>query len=196
MKTACHPIKRFGDIKCSYISTTRLATIHSVEVVIPLSAGTEAVIERPISGKNGIRPSCACNLSTIAHQYISRSDSNSVNQQHVYANNAEFVDILRDSIAAVAYDTDLIHNAVGIIEEIRKCIRQEHNFLYGNLIMDNTYTDSRRRDVLTVTNRIEAGYYPVYCEFIKTRLSYTSEPCFQIAGSLDHSNSSPTAHSQ
>lgn len=85
----------------------------------------------------------------------------------------------------MVYDTDLIRDAVGIIEELRKWIGQEHNFIYGNLAINDTYVVSRRRDVLTVTNRKEAGYYPVYYGFIKTRLSYTSEPCFQIAGPLE-----------
>ncbi|KAK2031462.1 hypothetical protein LX32DRAFT_681126 [Colletotrichum zoysiae] len=120
----------------------------------------------------------------IADRYVSRPGSNPVNWARDYRNNQEFVWILRDCVAAVSYDEDLVRNAVDFVEELASS-RPELVFTHGNLTADNIYISQQTGDVLAIADWSEAGYYPLYWEFIKAKLSYNNEPNFEREGAVE-----------
>ncbi|KZL84987.1 phosphotransferase enzyme family protein [Colletotrichum incanum] len=189
--------------------------IPPYRIVISPSAGTEAVIEDPICGEGvttlgeawntmndrlkyravvqiremfkalrSIKPENIPQRPIIADRYISRSGTNPMNQKRVYRNNMEFVNILKDSVAAVTYDIDIVRNAVEFVGELAMS-RSELVFTHGNLTADNVYVSEWTGDVLAIANWSEAGYYPIYWEFIKAKLSYNNEPYFDRDGAVE-----------
>ncbi|GKT44174.1 uncharacterized protein ColSpa_04355 [Colletotrichum spaethianum] len=189
--------------------------IPPYRVVISPSTGTEVVIEDPISGEGvktlgevwntldvrlkyravvqlremlkalrSIKPEEIPQRPIIADRYISRPGTNPKNQKRVYKNNAEFVHILKDSVGAVAYDDDLVRSAVEFVDELTMS-RCELVFTHGNLTADNIYVSEWTGDILAIVNWSEAGYYPVYWEFVKAKLSYNDEPYFDRDGAVE-----------
>ncbi|EFQ33532.1 uncharacterized protein GLRG_08811 [Colletotrichum graminicola M1.001] len=120
----------------------------------------------------------------IADRYVSRPGCDPVNRVRVYENNKEFVRILRDSVASVSYDPDLVRSAVEFVDELASS-RNELVFTHGNLTADNIYISERTGDVLAIGNWSEAGYYPPYWEFVKAKLSYNEEPNFDREGAVE-----------
>ncbi|GJC81346.1 hypothetical protein ColLi_04184 [Colletotrichum liriopes] len=189
--------------------------IPPYRIIISSSAGTEAVIEDPMGGEGvrtlgeawntmndrlkyravvqiremlkalrSIKPEDIPQRPIITDRYISRPGTNPMNQKRVYRNNMEFVDILKDSVAAVAYDADIVRNAVEFVDELAMS-RSELVFTHGNLTADNVYVSEWTGDVLAIANWSEAGYYPIYWEFIKAKLSYNNEPYFDRDGAVE-----------
>ncbi|KAK1590602.1 uncharacterized protein LY79DRAFT_515673 [Colletotrichum navitas] len=120
----------------------------------------------------------------IADRYVSRPGCNPANRIRVYKDNKEFVRILRDSVASVSYDSDLVRSAVEFVDELASS-RNELVFTHGNLTADNIYISERTGDVLAIGNWSEAGYYPLYWEFVKAKLSYNNEPDFDRDGAVE-----------
>ncbi|KAK1989071.1 hypothetical protein LZ30DRAFT_744672 [Colletotrichum cereale] len=198
-----------------YLGNETNIRIPPYRIVTSPFTGTETVIEDPISGKGvktlgeawntldyplkyravvqtremlkalrRIKPIDIPQRPVIADRYVSRPGSNPLNRERVYRNNAEFVCILRDSVAAVAWDTDLVRNAVEFVDELAMS-RHELVFTHGNLTADNIYISEWTGDVLALANWSEAGYYPLYWEFIKAKLSYNDEQNFDREGAVD-----------
>ncbi|KAK2004987.1 hypothetical protein LX36DRAFT_649240 [Colletotrichum falcatum] len=137
-----------------------------------------------IKAMRSIKPRDIPQRPVIADRYVSRPGSNPANWERGYRDNAEFVRILRDSVASVSYDADLVRNAVEFVDELAKS-RQELIFTHGNLTADNIYISEVTGDVLAIGDWSEAGYYPLYWEFIKAKLSYNDEQNFDREGAVD-----------
>ncbi|KAK2012285.1 hypothetical protein LZ32DRAFT_692014 [Colletotrichum eremochloae] len=198
-----------------YLGNETSIRIPPYQIVTSPSTGTEAVIEDQVSGEGvkslgevwnvwddirkyravvqtremvkamrSIKPTDIPQRPVIADRYVSRPGSNPLQRERVYRDNKEFICILRDSIAAVSHDAHLVRNAVEFVDEL-VASKQDLVFTHGNLTADNIYVSEWTGEVLAIANWSEAGYYPLYWEFIKAKLSYNNEENFDREGAVD-----------
>ncbi|WYZ35555.1 hypothetical protein EsH8_X_000202 [Colletotrichum jinshuiense] len=141
-------------------------------------------IREKIKLLRSITPSDVSKPPFITDRYISRLGCDPMNKDREYSNNNEFVDVLKSSVAAVDYDPDLSSFAAKCIEQL-KTSKNELVFTHGNLTADNIYVNPETGNIVAIANWSEAGYYPLYWEYVKARLSYNSEPNFVREGTVE-----------